>query len=150
MTNLTQPAEKVQNYSDAQVAELVAFVTGIEAVEASEDVEAVEAVAGQNHNLASAKFFADKFGKSYQSVIAKIKNLDLGYDRKPAPRKKAVQTTKAELVEVIAKRLDRDMTGLEKSTRGALLLLINGLDHAIPEKELSDELPELGDSAVST
>lgn len=150
MTTTTSQTEKAINYSDAQVADLIAFSTGSVAVEATENSEAVEAVEGTNHNLASAKLFAAKFGKSYQSVIAKIKNLDLAYDKKPAPRKKAVQTTKVELVALIQKRLDRNLDGLEKSTRGALLLLINGLDHAIPVKSAEIDLPELGDSTVST
>ena len=119
------PPEKAKNYSDAQVKILT---------DASP------------FDLAQAKIFGTDMGKSYQSIIAKVKNLGLEYTSKPAPRKKAVQATKTELVAIIAKRIDRNMLGLEKSTRGALLLLINGLDHAIPVKaEIA--LPELGDSA---
>ena len=124
-------SEKTKNYSDAQVIELQAYSLTA------------------THDLDSAKLFAESFGKSYQSVISKIKNLELTYKKKDAPRKKAVQDTKADLAATIGKRLDRNMDGLEKATRSVLLLLINGLDHAIPVKELADELPEIGDSVAT-
>jgi hypothetical protein len=92
-----------------------------------------------------AKVIGLTMGKSPQSIVAKVKNLGLPYTPKPAPRKKAVQTTKTELTAVIQHMIDRDMTGLEKSTRGALLLLINGIQHILPEP-VEPELPEIGDS----
>lgn len=139
-TNANKPTETAKNYSDAQVIELTEYVTGIEAS------DGVEAVAGQNHNLASAKAFAEKFGKSYQSVISKIKNLELAYDTKPAPRKKAVQATKSDLVDQVQKMLDRDLSGLEKANRAAILALINGIQHVMPEPT-EPVLPEIGDNA---
>ena len=126
-TNANTPTGKAKNYSDAQVLELTDYSVDC------------------NHNLASAKLFAAKFGKSYQSVISKIKNLELPYDVKPAPRKKAVQATKADFVSVISAKLDRDLTGLEKAPRDVLLMLINGLQHALPVDEPA-ELPNPGDS----
>lgn len=97
-------------------------------------------------DLAGAKVLAEQLGKSWQSIVSKAKHLELEYIPKPAPRKKAVQTTKAELVQIVQKRLDRNLEGLEKAPRLVLLLLINGLDHAIPVK-VETPLPELGDSA---
>ena len=80
-------------------------------------------------NLEKAKVLADEMGKTYRSVIAKAKSMELEYVSKPAPRKKAVQATKSELVAWISNATDRDCDGLEKATRSALLLLINGIQH---------------------
>ena len=84
-TKANKVAETPKNYSDEMVSELTEFGT---------------------HNLDSAKFFAEKFGKSYQSIISKVKSLDLPYEKKIAAPKKAKETTKAELVETIEKRLE--------------------------------------------
>lgn len=106
----------VPNYSKKQVSELENFGT---------------------HNLESAKFFAEKFGKSYQSIISKVKNLDLDYEKKAPPVKKAVQTTKTELVSMLEAKLDRNLDGLSGATRNSLLQLINGVAHAthVPDKD---------------
>jgi len=80
-------------------------------------------------NLAIAKKVGKEIGKSYQSVIAKVGNMGLKYIPKPAPRKKAVQTTKDEIVVHIQAMIDRDCDGLSKATRQALLNVENGLQH---------------------
>jgi hypothetical protein len=71
--------------------------------------------------------------------------MGLEYIKKPVAVKKAAQTTKAELCAQVQKMLDRDMDGLEKASRNVLLLLINGIQHIIPEK-VEPQLPEIGDS----
>jgi hypothetical protein len=134
MNTSKKPVEKAKNYSDAQVQYLID---------------------NSPFDLAKAKETAelDLFkDKSHQSIIAKVKNLDLEYIPKPAPRKKKVQATKVELVGRVQKLLNLDdscpnhvLDGLEQSTRGALLKLINMIQHAIPPK-VEPALPEIGDS----
>ena len=80
-----------------------------------------------------AKVLAEQFGKSAQSVVSKCKSMKVEYICKPAPVKKAKETTKTELVERIAKIVDRDCNGLDKATRSALLALENGLRHLVAE-----------------
>lgn len=94
----------------------------------------------------SAKIIGLAIGKSPQSVVSKRKNLGLAYTPKPPPRKKAVQDTKVELVASIQKMIDRDLSGLEKASRQAILNLQNGVLHLVPAK-VEPELPELGDSS---
>lgn len=95
---------------------------------------------------AGAKALGLIMGKSPQSIVSKIKNLGLEYIAKPAPRKKAVQDTKVELVASIQKMIDRDLSGLEKASRAAILNLQNGVLHLVPAK-VEPQLPEMGDSA---
>ena len=87
--------------------------------------------------------------KSFRSVIAKAKSLELEYESKPKPTKKVAKVTKSELVTQISGYIDRDLDGLEKATAAALVAVINGIQHLmldIPEKEL----PEIGDSAKTS
>jgi hypothetical protein len=95
---------------------------------------------------AQAKVIGLAMDKSPQSIVAKVGNMKLPYTPKPAPRKKEVQATKVELAARVQTMIDRDMNGLEKATRSVLLLLINGLEHAIPAK-VDTPPPDLGDSA---
>ena len=100
----------------------------VEQVQALTDYESA-------HNLDSAKYFAEKFGKSYQSVISKIKNLELEYSVKPPPKKKAIKTTKAELAEWVATATDRNLDGLVGASRNSLLQLVNGIQHILADNE---------------
>jgi len=81
--------------------------------------------------LETAKALGASFtpAKSYRSIIAKAKSLDCEYISKPPPAKKVAKVTKQELVDIIAKSLDRDLNGLEKATSSALVAVINGIDH---------------------
>jgi hypothetical protein len=70
----------------------------------------------------------------------------LEYTPKPAPRKKAIQDTKVELVAQIQRLIDRDLSGLEKSSRQAILNCLSGVQHIVSPK-VAAVLPEIGDSA---
>jgi len=96
-------------------------------------------------NWEKAQVLAEQFGKTAQSVVSKCKSMDVEYICKPAPVKKAKETTKVELVARIAKMVDRDCDGLEKATRSVLLKLENGIKHLMPTP-VEVAPPELGDS----
>lgn len=73
------------------------------------------------------KAFANEWGKSWQSVLAKVHHLKLDYIAKEKPSKKVSKgDTKKELVAKIETALDaKDMLGgLEKSTASALVNLL--------------------------
>jgi len=123
MNTETKPTETVKNYSDEQM-----------------EILRTESP----FDWSRAKELAIDFGKSPQSIVSKVKSMELPYTVKPAPRKKAIQDTKDELVATIEKRLDRKLDGLAKANREALLSLINGLDHKIPKPTVI--VPELGAS----
>jgi len=99
----------------------------------------------ENMDWASAKIIGLAIGKSPQSVVSKRKSLELAYTPKPPPRKKAIQATKVELVAQIQNLIDRDLAGLEKSSRQAILNCLSGVQHLIPPK-VEPALPEIGDS----
>lgn len=94
---------------------------------------------------ASAKVIGIAIGKSPQSVVSKRKSLELAYTPKPAPRKKAIQSTKIELAAQIQKLIDRDVSGLEKASRQAILNVLNGVQHLIPPA-IPVVLPEINSS----
>ena len=96
-------------------------------------------------NFEKAQVLAKQFGKTAQSVVSKCKSMKIDYICKPAPIKKAKETTKTELVDRIAKMVDRDCDGLEKATRSVLLKLENGIKHLMPTP-MEATPPELGDS----
>jgi hypothetical protein len=124
MTDSTVKPETVKNYSKEQET----FLTN-----------------ASPFDWKQAKIIGLAMGKSPQSIVAKVGNMGLPYTKKPIAVKKAAQTTKAELCTQVQKMVDRDMDGLEKASRNVLLLLVNGIQHLIPEKVVSP-LPELGDS----
>ena len=97
---------------------------------------------------AQAQALGKAWGKSAQSIVSKIKNLDLEYTVKPAPRKKAVQATKAELLAKVSERSDTDLSGLIGGSRAAILALLTVIQHNI-DAPVSAELPEAGDSVVT-
>jgi hypothetical protein len=97
-------------------------------------------------NLAKAKVLAVQFGKSYQSIISKCGHLGVKYNTMPAPTKKPVKATKADVVRLIEKATDRDCDGLEKATMRALLNVFNGIQHLIPVVE-DVKPPELSSNA---
>ena len=84
-------------------------------------------------NLEKARAFEGELEHGWRSIVAKVKNLDIQYDSKPPPVKKPHKVTKAELVAMLAKRLDRDLTGLEKATAAAINAVINGVQHIMAE-----------------
>ena len=120
----TDKTEAVPNYSVLQVSQLTA---------------------ASPVDWEGAKALGLLMDKSPQSIVSKIKNLGLEYTPKPPPRKKAVQDTKIELVASIQKLIDRDLSGLEKASRQAILNLQNGVLHLVPAK-VDSPLPEIGDS----
>jgi hypothetical protein len=122
-TTVTKP-EKVQNYTQEQCD----FLT-----------------AASPFDWEQAKVIGLAMDKSPQSIVAKVGNMKLPYTTKPVPKKKAVQDTKVELVASIQAMIDRDLSGLEKSTRQAILNLQNGILHILPVKT-ETPLPEIGDS----
>jgi hypothetical protein len=81
-------------------------------------------------NLESAKSLADEMGKSYRSVIAKVKSMGLPYESKPTPKKRPGGATKSEAVAAIATALDleaSELDGLEKATGLALATILRAL-----------------------
>ena len=104
---MNDKTEKAPNYSDEQVAAIVA---------------------ASPLNLAKAKALGEEMGKSYRSIIAKAKTLEnVEYESKPAPQKKPTQETKKEIVDAIFASFDGEKTasfmGLEKATTRALVNL---------------------------
>ena len=73
--------------------------------------------------------FAETFGKSQRSVIAKVQSLGLDYIKKPIPAKRPKGATKAELVAEISARLglETPVNGLDKATASALSTLVDAL-----------------------
>lgn len=112
MSNETKAvADKAKNYSAEQEKYLV-------------DNSPLDLQAARD--LTKTDLFA---GKSYRSIIAKIKSLGLEYKVKPAPTKKIAPVTKAQLVGMISDSLETDnpLTGLDKATAGALLNLLKSI-----------------------
>jgi len=101
MTDST--VEKAVNYT----AEMIAVIT-----------------AAAPLNLESAKRVGKEIDRSYRSVIAKAKSLDLVYISKPAPAKKPKPETKAEIVGDIAEMIGvPNLDGLEKAPAAVLRVL---------------------------
>jgi hypothetical protein len=127
--NTTVKPETVKNYSDKQEARIRELAP---------------------LNLEKAKILAAEFDKSYQSIISKCKQLEVAYEKKAAPRKKAVQATKEELVDQIEAITGFSLEGLEKGTRKSVLNMLTGvrhMQHTINELTPEYVLPEIGDSA---
>lgn len=79
-------------------------------------------------SFADAESFGEQFGKSAQSVIAKVQNLGLEYIPKVREPKRPQGKTKAQLVAEIQEALNgADLKGLEKATSMALGKLVNAL-----------------------
>jgi hypothetical protein len=80
--------------------------------------------------FARAQELGLELGYSYQSVIAKIKSLELPYERKPVEPKRPKGMTKADLVKSILARLNQEgleLNGLEKATSQSLSNLLEAL-----------------------
>lgn len=75
-------------------------------------------------NWEAANLFADQFGKSVKSVIAKVQSLDLQYIPKAKPAKKEVEPTKAEMVANIEAETGLTLTGLEKAPVNTIKTLL--------------------------
>ena len=77
-------------------------------------------------NQARATEFAEQFGFSSRSVIAKVKSLDLPYEVKAKPAAKKAAASKADIVSAIEKAVDADdgsLNGLVKAPMSALSAL---------------------------
>ena len=107
------------------------------------DVAAIRAMSPIN--LEKAKILAEMLGKSWRSIIAKCGTEKIQYFSKPKPVKKVTPITKSELARRVSVMLERDLTGLEKTTSAVLLKLINGIEHILPPV-VDPEPPEIGDS----
>ncbi len=104
-------AEKAPNYSASQVQAIMDF-------------------AAENElNMESCKALGVQLGKSYRSIIAKAKTLELTYVAKPAPAKKPRGITKAETVDLIAAVVKVDsLTGMEKASMASLNKLLAAVE----------------------
>ena len=74
-------------------------------------------------DLDGVKAIEEKMGHSWRSIIAKIKSEGFEYVVKPAPKKRPVAITKAQLVEQITKDIGGNLQGLDKATLGSLVAL---------------------------
>lgn len=104
----------------------IAKPTGVKAVNYTPEQEAAIRAASPL-NIDKAKALAETLGKSWRSVIAKAKSMDLPYEAKPAPAKRPKGMTKAELVDEIEVRTGASLSGLEKATASALSRLLESL-----------------------
>ena len=104
----------------------IAKPTGVKAVNYTPEQEAAIRAASPL-NIDKAKALADQIGKSWRSVIAKAKSMDLPYEAKPAPAKRPKGMTKAELVSRIEDATGANLSGLEKATGQALSRLLESL-----------------------
>ena len=88
----------------------------------------LEATEGLDY--AKAEALGKEFGKSTRSVIAKIKSLNLEYTPKPAPVKRPLGKTKADIMTEILAHLPEgtDLLGLEKATSRALANLAEAVE----------------------
>lgn len=102
--------EKVLNYTEAQVAELVSAYVA-------------------EPTQATVEAFATKFGKSARSIVAKLAKEKVYIAKAKEAGKR--EMLKAEMVAKIAKLVGRDeeqMESLEKATGPALLAVLHALE----------------------
>lgn len=104
----------------------IAKAQGVKAVNYTPEQEAAIRAASPL-DIDKAKALADQIGKSWRSVIAKAKSMDLPYQAKPAPAKRPKGLTKAELVSQIEIATGANLSGLEKATGQALARLLESL-----------------------
>ena len=93
-----------------------------------------ELIAASPVSFEMAQAFADEWGKSVKSIVAKVHNLKaqgsaIEYVPKARPTKKPKGLTKADLVERIEARLDAEglLKGLSKAPAADLRVLLNYL-----------------------
>ena len=87
----------------------------------------IEAANSAPFNQARATEFAEQFGLSSRSVIAKVKSLDLPYEVKAKPAAKKAAASKSDMVSAIEKAVDADdgsLNGLVKAPMLALSALL--------------------------
>lgn len=112
--------EKVVNYTEAQVTELVAAYSAV-----AEDEKARNAVVAD---------FAEKFGKTQRSIVAKLVREKVYVSKAVAAGKRDM--LKSEMISKIAKLVGREeevMESLEKATGTALKALIAALERTETE-----------------
>ena len=81
----------------------------------------------QGVTLATAKRFAQDWGKSPKSIIAKAVSLGV-YTAQARPAKVGAKPTKADLVAAIAKATDSDsLAGLERASMASLNSLLKAI-----------------------
>jgi hypothetical protein len=84
--------------------------------------------AAQPLDLAKAKALGAQLDRGYRSIIAKAKREGFEYISKPAPAKKKLAPSKADMVAAICAAVDTDsLDGLEKATGAALNKLLSSL-----------------------
>jgi len=84
--------------------------------------------AAQPLDLAKAKALGAQLDRGYRSIIAKAKREGFEYISKPAPAKKKLAPSKADMVAAICAAVDTDsLDGLEKATGSALNKLLSSL-----------------------
>ena len=105
--------EKTLNYTESQTHELVDAYTA-------------------DPSEATVKTFAEKFGKSTRSIVAKLAKEKVYVSKTREAGKR--EMLKAEMVSKIAKltgKTDEQMESLEKATGPALLVVLHALEGAV-------------------
>lgn len=106
--------EKIANYTEAQVTELVTAYTA-------------------EPNKATVAVFAEKFGKSVASIVAKLAREGVYKSEAKASTGTKAQT-KADMVTAIAKAIGasvKDLESLEKATAPALKAVLTAVTPAV-------------------
>lgn len=120
---MTESTVKTPNYTDEQVAELVAAYT-------SAPVEA------------TVEAFASKFGKTVRSIVAKLAREGVYHKKEYVSKTGAKPITKADMVAQIAALTgdtEDNLTSLEKATKHALTTVIKALEAAGKDNEAEFE-----------
>jgi len=106
---------KVPNYTDAQTAELV---------------EAYKVQADQDARVATVREFAEKFGKSTRSIVAKLAREGVYVKKEYVTKKGEKVVRKAEYVTQIAKAIgttEDQLNGLENATKATLATILKAV-----------------------
>lgn len=123
---MTESTVKTPNYTDEQVAELVAAYVAA-------PMEA------------TVKTFAEKFGKTVRSIVAKLAREGVYHKKEYVSKTGAKPITKAGMVAQIAALTgdtEDNLTSLEKATKHALTTLIKALEAAGVENEKEFDAPD--------
>ena len=103
-------ATTAKNYTDAQTAELIAEYT-----------------TKDTNNKTFNKMFAEKFGKTTRSIVAKLSKEGVYKVEQRTTKTGEKVITKAELVEQINSKLGVEVDSLTKATKQDLLSLLSAL-----------------------
>ncbi len=89
-------------------------------------------------DLAGAKVLGRELGKSYRSIIAKCKSMNLDYIVQVPALKRPTQATKAQIVKHISDLTERNFFGLEKATMSALVSLLDYVATQVAQSDPAD------------